>query len=158
MMVWIPDEDSAGKPLPYPTLAMRSKVTTSGEKNPRAINDGEEPRASNDPDDFFDWNPSKGTAEWVEYDFGHTATVSGASVYWFDDTGEGECRVPKNWRVLYRDGSEWKPVKNTAAYTSEKDRYNGISFKPVSTTGLRLEVTLQPEWSAGIQEWKVAEK
>jgi hypothetical protein len=25
----------------------------------------------------------------------------------------------------------------------------------VTTTGLRLEVVLQPEWSAGIQEWKV---
>jgi hypothetical protein len=49
-------------------------------------------------------------------------------------------------------------VQNAAAYTSEKDRYNSISFKPVSTTGLRLEVTLQPEWSAGIQEWKVIEK
>ena len=158
MMVWIPDEESAGKPLPYPTLAMRSKVTTSGQKSPRAINDGEEPRASNDPDDFFDWNPSKGTTEWVEYDFDHTATVSEASVYWFDDTGEGECRVPKSWRVSYRDGSGWKPVENTAAYTNEKDRYNSISFKPVSTTGLRLEVTLQPEWTAGIQEWKVVEK
>ena len=84
--------------------------------------------------------------------------MGGTSVYWFDDTGEGECRVPKSWRVLYRDGAEWKPVENAAAYTNEKDRYNSISFKPVSTTGLRLEVTLQPEWSAGIQEWKVVEK
>ena len=27
--------------------------------------------------------------------------------------------------------------------------------KPVTTSGLRLEVVLPPEWSAGIQEWKV---
>ena len=111
-----------------------------------------------DPDGFFDWFPKKGTTEWVEYDFGRAASVAGTSVYWFDDAGEGECRIPKSWRVLYRDGSEWKPVENAAAYTSEKDHYNSISFKPVSTTGLRLEVTLQPEWSAGIQEWKVVEK
>jgi hypothetical protein len=158
MLVWIPDKESAGKPSPYPTLAMQSKVTTSGTKNPRPINDGEEPSASNDPGGFFDWYPNKGTTEWVEYDFGRSATVSGASVYWFDDTGEGECRVPKSWRVLYRDGAEWKPVENAAAYTSEKDSFNSIAFKPVSTTGLRLEVTLQPEWSAGLQEWKVVEK
>jgi len=158
MLVWIPDKESAGKPLPYPTLAMQSKVTTSGPKSPRAINDGEEPRASNDPDGYFDWYPNKGTVEWVEYDFGRTATVSETSVYWFDDTGEGECRVPKSWRVLYRDGAQWKPVESSAAYTNDKDRYNRISFKPVSATGLRLEVTLQPEWSAGIQEWKVAGK
>ncbi len=157
MLVWIPSQESAGKPLPHPTLAMKSKVTTSGKKDPHPINDGEEPSASNDPNGYFDWYPSKGTVEWVEYDFGHMATVDGTSVYWFDDTGEGECRVPKTWRVLYRDGSEWKPVDG-AAYATEKDRYNAISFKPISTTGLRLEVSLQPEWSAGIQEWRVLEK
>ncbi len=37
----------------------------------------------------------------------------------------------------------------------EKDRYNKVSFAPVTTRGLRLEVVLPPEWSAGIQEWKV---
>jgi hypothetical protein len=158
MMVWLPDRESAGKPLVYPTLAMQSKVTTSGKKNARAINDGEEPRASNDADGYFDWYPSKGTVEWAEYDFGKTVTVGETSVYWFDDTGAGECRVPKSWRVLYRDGAEWKPVENSQPYTSDKDRYNTISFKPVPASGLRLEVTLQPEWSAGIQKWKVAGK
>ena len=155
MMVWLPNKESAGRPLPHPTLSMESKVTTSGKKSPRAINDGEEPRSSNDPDGFFDWYPAKGTVEWVEYDFGKTATVGETSVYWFDDTGEGECRVPRSWRVLYRDGAEWRPVESSEAYANDKDRFNKISFKPVSTTGLRLEVTLQPEWSAGIQEWKV---
>ena len=28
-------------------------------------------------------------------------------VYWFDDTGQGECRVPRSWRLLYlEDGIE----------------------------------------------------
>jgi hypothetical protein len=36
-----------------------------------------------------------------------------------------------------------------------KDAFNAVTFAPVTTTGLRLEVTLQTEWSAGIQEWKV---
>ena len=40
-------------------------------------------------------------------------------------------------------------------YGVEKDRYNRVTFTPVTTSGLRLEVTMQPEWSAGIQEWKV---
>jgi len=158
MIVWLPDNEAAGKPLVYPTLAMQSKVTTSGKKNPRAINDGEEPRSSNDSDSFFDWYPSKGTVEWAEYDFGKTATVSATSVYWFDDTGDGECRVPKLWRVLYRDGSAWKPVETSGPYTNDRDRYNTITFQPVTTTGLRLEVTLQREWSAGIQKWKVSER
>ena len=67
----------------------------------------------------------------------------------------GECRVPASWRVLYKDGDDWKPVEAAGAYGVAKDRYNQRRFKPVTTSALRLEVTLQPEWSAGIQEWKV---
>jgi hypothetical protein len=37
----------------------------------------------------------------------------------------------------------------------EKDRFNRLRFPPVTTTGLRMEVQLEPNWSAGIQEWKV---
>jgi len=76
-------------------------------------------------------------------------------VYWFDDTGRGEVRVPQSWRVLYKDGDEWKPVENTGPYDVEKDRYNKSSFKPVTTAGLRLEIIMQPNWSAGLHEWKV---
>ena len=63
--------------------------------------------------------------------------------------------MPKSWRILYKDGDTWKPVESSAGYGNEKDKYNVVSFKAVTTSGLRLEVTLQPEWSAGIQEWKV---
>lgn len=155
MVVWIPDTDASVKPLPFPTIATTSKVTTSGRKNPRAINDGEEPRSSSDSDAYFDWWPKKGSTEWVEYAFEKPATVSETEVYWFDDTGRGEVRVPASWRLLYRDGTEWKPVEVEGAYGIEKDRFNKVVFKPVMTSGLRLEVTMQPKWSAGIQEWKV---
>jgi len=30
-----------------------------------------------------------------------------------------------------------------------------VTFTPVTTSGLRLEVTMQAQWSAGVQEWKV---
>jgi len=69
--------------------------------------------------------------------------------------------VPASWRVLYKDGNEWKPVEASAAagaagaYGVDKDRFNVVSFKPVETSGLRLEVTMQKEWSAGVQEWRV---
>jgi hypothetical protein len=155
MAVWVPNSESSARPLPWPTLAMKSKVTTSGRKDPRAINDGEEPRSSGDSDSYFDWWPRKGTTERVEYAFEKPATVSQIEVYWFDDTGRGEVRVPRSWRVLYQDGGEWKPVENEESYGVEKDRYNKVTFKPVTTSGLRLEVTMQPDWSAGIQEWKV---
>jgi hypothetical protein len=159
MLVWIPNNEANARPQPFPTLATTSRVTVSGPErprlNPRRINDGEEPAASNDSSSYFDWWPRKGTTEWVEYVFEKPADVSQVEVYWFDDTGRGEVRVPQSWRVFYKDGNEWKPVENASPYGMEKDRYNKVTFKPVTTAGLRLEVTMQPNWSAGLQEWKV---
>ena len=119
------------------------------------INDGEEPPSSNDPASYFDWWPRKGTTEWVEYAFAKPATVSEVDIYWFDDTGRGEVRVPQAWRILYKDSDEWKPVENTVPYGVAKDQYNKVGFKSVTTNGLRIEVTMQPNWSAGLQDWKV---
>jgi hypothetical protein len=64
-------------------------------------------------------------------------------------------RVPASWRILYKDGTEWKPVENAGGYAVAKDQYNRVTFKPVTTTGLRLEMTGQQNFSIGIQEWKV---
>jgi len=156
MIVWLPKTEASARPQPFPTIATTSKVTTSPSRmNPRGINDGEEPRSSSEPGSHFDWWPRKGTTEWVEYTFEKSATVSEVEVYWFDDTGRGEVRVPQSWRILYKDGGTWKPVENIDLYGVEKDRYNKVTFKPVTTGGLRLEVTSQQNWSAGIQEWKV---
>jgi uncharacterized protein len=64
-------------------------------------------------------------------------------------------KVPASWRVLYKEGDAWKPVDARGPYGVERDRYNKVTFTPVRTGALRLELTMQPEWSAGIQEWKV---
>jgi len=159
MIVWLPNNESGVKPPPPPTIASRSKVRASENQNPNlivAINDQSEPRSSGDNSDvYFHWWPKKGAAEWVEYSFEKPATVSETEVYWYDDTGRGECRTPASWRILYKDGEAWKPVETSGPYGVEKDRFNKVTFKPVATTGLRIEVTMQQNWSAGIQEWKV---
>jgi hypothetical protein len=159
MIVWIPHNEANARPRPFPTIATTSKVSVSGRGrprlDPRRINDGEEPASSSDSSSYFDWWPTKGSTEWVEYAFEKPATLSLIEVYWFDDTGRGEVRVPQSWRLLYKDGDEWKPVENTSPYEVEKDRYNKVAFKPVTTAGLRLEIIMQPNWSAGLHEWKV---
>jgi DUF1680 family protein len=158
MIVWIPNVEASVRPRPFPTLATTSKVTVAAQRprlNPSRVNDGEEPNLSSDSGSHFDWWPTKGTTEWIQYAFEKPATVSQVEVYWFDDTGRGEVRVPRSWRILYKVGEEWKPVENIEAHGVEKDKYNKVTFKPVITQGLRLEVTMQPNWSAGIQEWKV---
>ncbi|HBY58784.1 MAG TPA: six-hairpin glycosidase, partial [Solibacterales bacterium] len=155
MAVWLPASEEYAKPVAFPTVATTATVTTSGRKNPRGINDGEEPASSIDNSSYFDWWPTKGTTEWVEMAFAQPSAVSQSEVYWFDDTGRGEVKVPASWRLLYRDGDQWKPVEAEGPYGVEKDRYNRVTFKPVTTTGLRMEVTMQPRWSAGLNEWKV---
>jgi DUF1680 family protein len=159
MIVWLPNNESSVKLPPPPTIASRSKVSASENQNPNlivAINDQSEPRSSRDNSDiYFHWWPKKGTMEWVEYAFEKPSTISETEVYWYDDTGRGECRTPASWRLLYKDGQTWKPVETAEIYGVEKDRFNKLTFKPVATTGLRLEVTMQQKWSAGIQEWKV---
>ena len=59
------------------------------------------------------WWDHKGTTEWLSYRFPKARKIDGCAVYWFDDTGVGACRVPAEWRLLWRDGDEWKPVKLT---------------------------------------------
>ena len=98
---------------------------------------------------------SDGTTEWIEYAFERPATVSQSEVYWFDDTGSGGVRVPASWRILYKDGDDWKPVEAAGSYAVARDQFNSITFKPVTTTALRLEIQAQPEWPAGVQKWQV---
>jgi hypothetical protein len=40
-------------------------------------------------------------------------------------------------------------------YGTKRDSFNRVTFKPVNTTGLRLEVQLQPNVSGGVLEWQV---
>src|SRR5262249_37772973 len=94
----------------------------------------------------------------VSYEFPKPGTYTSSAVYWFDDTGRGGCRVPAEWRLLWRDGTEWKPVQLTARaqYGTALDRLNKITFARVTTRELKIEVRLQPGFSGGILEWQVA--
>jgi len=121
-----------------------------------ALCDGLEPQNSNDHDiPRMTWWDHRGTAEWVQYDFDAPKKISRAEVYWFDDTGEGQCRVPQSWQLLYKSDDLWMPVGATAGLTVKKDAWNRVDFPAVETRQLRLEVQLQPNFSGGILEWKV---
>jgi hypothetical protein len=39
----------------------------------------------------------------------------------------------------------------------QRDQFNRVTFTPVTTTALRLEVQLQPKFSVGILEWRMGE-
>lgn len=160
MVVWVPTELPAAQKPENVTLAVFAKATASHTwhaDHVRALNDAILPKSSGDLSiPRFTWWDHKGTTEWVAYEFPKPVTLSKAEVYWFDDTGRGGCRVPKSWRLLWLDGNDWKPVEAAGDYGIEKDKFNTITFKPVTTKSLRLEVQLQPGFSGGILEWRVS--
>ena len=158
MTVWVPYERSATVPQPFPTIASRSKVTSSigSPRMLKSIYDQYDPRNSNDHSmPYFHWWPRKNSAQWVEYDFPSTDTVSSSAVYWYDDGPWGGCRIPVSWQLFYLRDGNWLPVHNTTPYEVAKDRYCRVAFDPVATTALRMVVQLPVDNSTGIHEWSV---
>jgi len=156
MTVWLPDSEAATHPLAYPTVVTDAKVTASGrpqQRNVAVIKDGEIPAASNDHASYFDWWPAQGNKETVDYTFTKPVQVSECGLYWFDDTGEGGVRVPASWRLLYKDGDQWKPIETQDQFAIAKDKFNSVKFTPVTTTALRVELQAQSNFSVGMQKW-----
>jgi uncharacterized protein len=156
MTVWLAKDPAKARVAKEPGLSAKAKVTASERAvDPGHANDQFEPEASDDEASFMHWWPKKGTLEWLEYDFETPVRAAESSVYWFDDTGGGECRVPASWRILYKSGANWLPVKAAGGYAVAKDAWNTVTFTPVRTNALRLELQMQKDWSAGVQEWKI---
>mgnify|MGYP000533675282 CR=1 FL=1 len=160
MVVWVPTDPPAAAKPENVSIAYFAKTAASHQwraDHIRALNDAILPKSSGDLSiPRFTWWDHKGTTEWVAYEFDKAIPLSKAEVYWFDDTGRGGCRVPKSWRLLWRDGNQWKPVEAAGAYGVEKDKFNAVAFKPVATKAVRLEAELQSGFSGGILEWRVA--
>lgn len=160
MTVWVARDASNARVAPKPTLTSKAKVTTSYHRNgmdPLRVNDQLLPQ--NATDGFapnFDFWPHKGTAEWIAYEFEKPTPVRSVVVSWFDDTGSGECRLPTSWRVLYRDDAgQWRPVAGASDYGIRKSDPVKVSFSPVTTRGLKLEIQLPEKFSTGLYEWQV---
>ena len=122
-----------------------------------ALYDGVGPSDSGDQSvPRFTWWDHTGGTEWVQYEWPEPVTASATEVYWFDDTGQGQCRVPVSWRLLYRDGDAWTPVANPSAYGTARDTYNRTTFAEVRSSAFRLEVRLGDGVSGGILEWRIS--
>jgi hypothetical protein len=160
MGVWLARDAANARPTPKPTLTSNARAAVSFARNGMSlapINDQLVPQ--NFTDGFapnFDFWPHKGTSEWITYEFAKPSTVSAVSVSWFDDTGVGECRLPVSWRVSYRTAEgKWEPVGGASEYGIRKRDPVKVTFTPVTTPALRLELQLQRDFSAGLYEWSV---
>lgn len=160
MEVWLARTPEKARVRPLATLSSEAKVSVSFHRTGMelaGINDQLMPlNATDNTGRNFDWWPHKGSSEWVQLDFKKPAKVSEATVFWFDDTGSGECRLPVSWRLLYQepDGT-WKPVQGVSSYPLDKTRPLRLPFTAVTTTAVRLEAQLLAGFSAGLWEWSV---
>ena len=158
MRVWLPQDLKATNPTLPSTLASESKATSSSKMPALAsVNDRLLPKDENDRSiPYTHWWPKKGTTEWIGYEFQDEATVQSATVYWYDDGPWGGCRVPQSWRILFKDAQgQWLPVSGASGYPTEKGAACTVSFDPVKTKALRLEIVLPKDHSAGLYEWMV---
>lgn len=172
MEVWIPQSPVYTRPTPQPTIASRARMityqsaiqkdapeTAAVESETYGVNDQWEPKNSADiSKPYHYWWLKNGTVETIAYQFDKPYKVSNIQVYWLDfDHYDGNFRVPESWKLFYKDGNEWKEVEAHSAYTVDKDKYNSLDFKPVTTTELKIAAKLQKGESGGVIEWKVNE-
>jgi len=158
MKVWLTQDLSASRPAEPATLASESKVSSSMRLPAlTALNDRLVPKDENDRSvPYTHWWPKQKSTEWIAYEFPAASTVQSATVYWYDDGPWGGCRVPKSWKLYYKDDSgSWKEVPNPDNYGRDKGVANTVNFDPVKTSAMKLEVTLPDDNSAGIFEWSV---
>jgi hypothetical protein len=59
--------------------------------------------------------------------------------------------------VLWWDGEKWQEVRNPSGYETAKDRFNRVTFEPIVTTKLRLEIKARTNFSVGILEWRLGD-
>jgi hypothetical protein len=140
----------------WSTPYKQSASYTNSSDTVLAMNDALLPASSSDTTiPRMTWWNHLGTAEWVRADFTGLCQVSQVSVYWYDDTGSGSCRVPQSWWVEYLAGTNWVQVSGTNGYGMARNQFNTVQFNPVQTTAVRLHVQLQSSVSGGVLEWQV---
>ncbi|MCH8241694.1 MAG: glycoside hydrolase family 127 protein [Planctomycetes bacterium] len=155
MVTWTPTTQPPARILGPEAKAEVSMSHVSGNAEPWGINDGIEPESSGQqPRALAHMWPRKGGEEWFQYTWEKEMAITGVEIYWFDDTGRGEIRLPKSWKLQSQQNGEWKDVpldENPIAL----DKWCKVAFDKVTTTALRLVVQQQERWATGIHEWKV---
>ncbi|GMK38634.1 hypothetical protein PCCS19_16880 [Paenibacillus sp. CCS19] len=118
------------------------------------LNDNYNPTSSSDRGHsiYGNWD-NPGTTQWVQYDWTTSHTISGASVYWFDDNQGID--LPASYSFQYWNGSSWVNVASASGLGVLGDRYNDTTFTPVTTTKIRMNITARAGFSTGIEQWKV---
>lgn len=135
-----------GEDVAPDAASVESDYTSSWENLNGINNPGFEPTSSNvgAGKGWGNWPQSAGSEHYVGYTWDEAVTVGGADIYWYDDGGGTQ--VPSKLRMQYLDASgTWQDVNITTPFESSiaKNKYNRIEFDRVTTTRLRLYVTVR---------------
>ena len=148
-----------GEDVAPDAASVESDYTSSWENLNGINNPSFEPTSSNvgTGKGWGNWRQSAGSEHYVGYTWDETVTVGGADIYWYDDGGGTQ--VPSALRMQYLDANgAWQDVNITTPFESSiaKNKYNRIEFDRVTTTRLRLYVTVRSGAAGnGIYRFKV---
>jgi DUF1680 family protein len=155
MVTWTPTAQPPARTLTPEARANVSMSFVSGNAQPWGINDGVEPKSSGEqPRALAHFWPHKGGEEWIQYTWDSPMPVTGVELYWFDDTGRGECRLPASWKLQALVGDRWQDVALTETPVA-MDKWSKVAFAKLTTTALRLVVRQREGWASGVHEWRV---
>ena len=148
-----------GEDVAPDAASVESDYTSSWENLNGINNPSFEPTSSNvgTGKGWGNWSQSVGSEHYVGYTWDEAVTVGGADIYWYDDGGGTQ--VPSKLRMQYLDANgAWQDVNITTPFESSiaKNKYNRIEFDRVTTTRLRLYVTVRSGAAGnGIYRFKV---
>lgn len=97
--------------------------------------------------------PQRLSNQWIQYDWNQPVTTGEMAVYWWNYGNN--VRLPQVCRIKYWNGNEFITVKNTTDLAMENNKFNSVTFSPVTTTKLRLELDSAERYPLTILEWKV---
>ncbi|HEV2343863.1 MAG TPA: hypothetical protein VGS97_07210 [Actinocrinis sp.] len=81
------------------------------------------------------------------------SAFNGTEVYWADDGGG--LRAPSSWAVQFWDGGNWVNVGNQSGQPTALNTFNDITFGPVTTSKLRINMQGNGTASVGMIQWVV---
>ena len=148
-----------GEDVAPDAASVESDYTSSWENLNGINNPSFEPTSSNvgAGKGWGNWRQSAGSEHYVGYTWDEAVTIGGADIYWYDHGGG--TRIPSKLRMQYLDANgAWQDVNITTPFESSiaKNKYNRIEFDRVTTTRLRLYVTVRSGAEAnGIYRFKV---
>lgn len=143
--------------------AVASAHYTAPWENLEGIQDSDFEPASSDEGmgkGWGNWQQQEGAECWLAYTWAKPVTLNTCDLYWYDDGGD--TGIPESFFLEYLDEkNQWRKavIKGDWREALKKNQYNRITLEPVTTTQLRLVMTVaQGKQAVGVYRWKVSEQ